>query len=225
MIELNNVAMSFGDRALFSEVSLALSPGSFHFLTGPSGAGKTTLIRLCSMEMAPTSGQVRLMGEDVATLSRNATQDMRQRLGVVHQDSRFTDALSIAENILLPVSVGETPGPAAMHQLDELLAWVGLTDRKESLPPVLSGGERQRAALARAVIRSPDVIFADEPTGNVDWDMSLNLLDLLIELNHQGKTILCATHDMHLIRKVKTRVSARVLRLRGGSVELAGAEL
>lgn len=225
MIELENVAMSYGGRALFDDLSLALPRGSFHFLTGPSGAGKTTLMRLCSMEIAPVSGRVRLLDQDVSALDRDAVAAMRRRIGVVHQDSRFIDHMTLAENVLLPATVAGVVKTQTGTQLEELLAWVGLAAQKSNTPPELSGGERQRAALARAVILSPDIVLADEPTGNVDWDMSLKILDLMIELNKLGKTVLCATHDLNLIRKAKSRVSARVLRLRDGTVDLAGADL
>ena len=225
MIELENVAMAYGGRTLFSGVSLDLAQGSFHFLTGPSGAGKTTLIRLCSLEMPPSAGKVRLLGHETAGLDRDGVSDMRQRIGVVHQDSQFIDHLSLAENVALPVTVSGADHAIGSDEMDQLLNWVGLKGQADSAPAHLSGGERQRAALARAVVRSPDLVLADEPTGNVDWEMSLRILDLLVELNLSGKTILCATHDLTLIRKAKTRVNARVLRLRAGSIELAGAEL
>lgn len=225
MIELDKVAVSFGDRSLFSDVSLTLAQGSFHFLTGPSGAGKTTLIRLCSMEMQPNAGEVLLLGKSVSGLSPDNVAAMRQRIGVVHQDSRFIDHLNVSENVALPAEVTGKSGKHTDYQLEELLAWVGLAKHSQSLPPQLSGGERQRAALARAVILSPDVILADEPTGNVDWDMSLHILELLVELNKLGKTVLCATHDLNLIRQAKSRVSAKVLRLHRGAIEVAGAGL
>jgi cell division transport system ATP-binding protein len=224
LIELDNVAMSYGGRTLFEDVSLSLPDGSFHFLTGPSGAGKTTLLKLCSLELAATAGQVRLMGQDVSGFDRDRIAQVRRRIGVVHQDSRFVDHLSVAENVMLPVAV--TGGnKAASGDLSELLGWVGLSHVGDRIPPELSGGERQRVALARAIILSPEIVLADEPTGNVDWEMSLKLLDLLIELNRLGKTILCATHDLNLIRHVKSRVSSRVLRIKDGAVSLAGAGL
>ncbi len=225
MIELDKVAMSYGGRSLFDDVTLTLPEGSFHFLTGPSGAGKTTLLKLCSMELMPSAGQVKLLGAVTGSLDRNTVAGMRQRIGVVHQDSRFVDHLSVSENVLLPVAVSGRDTEQVNGQLNELLEWVGVSGQAQSKPQELSGGERQRVALARAIIQSPDIVLADEPTGNVDWDMSLKLLDLLVELNRSGKTILCATHDMNLIRQAKSRVSTRVLRLRNGSVEAAGAEL
>ena len=225
MIELDKVAVSFGDRTLFSDVSLSLSQGSFHFLIGPSGAGKTTLLRLCSMEMRAQAGRVQVLGKDVTTLGRNAIAIMRQRIGVVHQDSRFIEHMNLYDNVVLPASVTGALGKHTPYQMEELLTWVDLSGQVKNLPRELSGGERQRAALARAVILSPDVILADEPTGNVDWDMSLHILDLLVELNKLGKTVLCATHDLNLVRQAKSRVSAKVLRLKAGRVEVAGAGL
>ena len=225
VIELDKVSVSYGDRTLFGDVSLVLDQGSFHFLTGPSGAGKTTLIRLCSVEMQPTSGEVRVLGKSTAGLGRDGVAGMRGRIGVVHQDSRFIDHLSVSENVVLPASVTGSYGAHTAHQLEELLGWVGLSAQRDSLPPELSGGERQRVALARAVILSPDILLADEPTGNVDWEMSQQLLSLLIELNKLGKTVLCATHDLNLVRQAKSKVSAKVLRLKGGNIEVAGAGL
>ena len=225
MIELDDVVVGYGGRTLFDGMSMSLPQGSFHFLTGPSGAGKTTLLRMVSMELRPSSGRVCVLDEDVGRLNRDGIARMRRRIGVVHQDSRFIDHMTVAENVRLPATVaGQSEATADAH-LSELLGWVGLGDQAAQHPPELSGGERQRAALARAVILSPDVVLADEPTGNVDWDMSLRILDLLIQLNRLGKTILCATHDLNLIRQAKSRVSSRVLRLKGGRVEQAGIDL
>ncbi len=224
MIELDSVAMSYGDQTLFDDVSLSLSDGSFHFLTGPSGAGKTTLLKLCSLELGATKGQVRLLGENVTGLDRDGIARFRRRIGIVHQESRFVDHLTVAENVLLPMSVIGKKSDTA-QDLTELLGWVGLSHVAERRPPELSGGERQRVALARAIILSPDIILADEPTGNVDWDMSLRLLDLLVELNKLGKTVLCATHDLNLIRHAKPKTTTRVLRIREGKVVQAAAGL
>ena len=218
MIELSDVAYSYGGAELFSDLSLALAPGSFQFLTGPSGAGKTTLLKLCYGDLKATAGTVTLFGRDAATLGRNEVALARRRIGVVHQDCQFLDHLPVAENIALPLQVANRAAEADGN-LSELLAWVGLAAQAKLLPPQLSGGERQRAALARAVITSPDVIIADEPTGNVDWEMSQRLLRLLVELNRMGKTVLIASHDLNLIRAAKSQVSAHVLRLKGGRLQ------
>jgi cell division transport system ATP-binding protein len=150
---------------------------------------------------------------------------MRRRIGVVHQDFQFLDHLPIAENVALPLTVSGQATPEQAQNLSELMSWVGLSDKYESLPPELSGGERQRAALARALILSPDVILADEPTGNVDWEMSQRLLRLLVELNKMGKTVMIATHDLGLIRAAKTMVPARILRIANKTVQAAGVDL
>ena len=225
MIELKEAAYGYGGSPLLSDISLRLAPGSFHFLTGPSGSGKTTFLKLCYADLTATGGQVSIFGQDAATMSRDEIALARQRMGVVHQDCEFLDHLPLKENIALPLTVAGRNGPGSDGTLSELIGWVGLTARASALPPELSGGERQRAALARAVMTDPDVILADEPTGNIDWEMSLRLLQLLVELNRMGKTILIATHDLALIRAAKAQVSARVLRIAGGRLQLAGADL
>lgn len=223
MIAFQNVAYGYGGAELLSEVSLRLAPGSFHFLTGPSGSGKSTFLKLCYAELRPTLGKITLFDRDVSALSRDDVALTRRRLGVVHQDCQFLDHLPVSANVSLPMAVAGYPDQP--QDLSDLLAWVGLAQHANALPPSLSGGERQRAALARAVITAPDVILADEPTGNVDWEMSLRLLTLLVELNKMGKTILVATHDMNLIRSAKAQVAARVLRIKNRHIQLAGADL
>jgi cell division transport system ATP-binding protein len=225
LIEFQNAGFRYDRTEVLQDITTTLAPGSFQFLVGPSGAGKTTFLRLCYMDLVPTSGSVRYFGRSIPARDRNAIADLRRKVGVVHQDCRFLDHLPLIENIALPLLVSGLSPSARAEDLQALLEWVDLTDRTEALPPELSGGERQRAALARAVILSPDVILADEPTGNVDRDMALRILTLLVELNRLGKTVLIATHDLDLIRAAKARVAARVLRLVKGRVQLAGAEL
>ena len=223
MIAFENVGYSYGGGELLSEITLRLAPGSFHFLTGPSGSGKSTFLKLCYADLLPTSGRLMLFDSEVRGMERDDVATIRRRIGVVHQDCQFLDHLPLAANVALPLTVAGREAEVA--DLEDLLAWVGLRPLADALPPSLSGGERQRAAVARAVIMSPEVILADEPTGNVDWEMSLRLLTLLVELNKMGKTIVVATHDMNLIRAAKAQVAARVLRIQNRRLQLAGADL
>lgn len=224
MIEMQDVGVGYRNGTeLLSDMSLSIQPGTFHFLTGPSGSGKTTVLRLCYADLLPTSGRITAYGQDVGGLSRDGIAALRRKVGVVHQEPQFLDHLPLAENVALPLTTAGRP--VDMQALKDLLGWVQLGPLARALPASLSGGERQRAALARAVIMSPDVILADEPTGNLDWDMSMRLMQLLIELNKSGKAVLVATHDLNLIRATKANVAARVLRITGGKLQLAGADL
>ncbi len=225
MILLKNAGFSYGARAILENVTQELAAGSFHFLTGPSGAGKTTLLKMCYLSLMPESGTIEVLGQDVTQLSREQITQMRRRIGVVHQDCQFLNHLTIRQNIALPLLVAGKSIEDNMDNLEDLLAWVDMAHRADAFPEEISGGERQRLALARAVIMDPDIIVADEPTGNVDWEMGQRILTLLVELNKMGKTILLATHDLNLIRSIKGRVPASVLRLKDGQLSLAGAQL
>lgn len=216
MISLEQVSFGYEDRATLCDLTVRLAPGSFHFLTGPSGAGKTTLLKMLYLEQRPVSGRLMLFGEDPARMDAARLTRMRRRIGVVFQDFRLLDHLSLRENVELPLRVAGKNVAAHARDIDELISWVGLTRRSAAHPPELSAGEKQRAAIARAVINGPDLILADEPTGNVDPEMGARILRLLIELNNLGKTVVLATHDIGLIRSAKGSVAARTLRLVDG---------
>ncbi|MCL4118671.1 UNVERIFIED_CONTAM: hypothetical protein GTU68_052191 [Idotea baltica] len=182
-------------------------------------------MKLCYQALFPSAGTIKVFGKDVRAMTHDDIAIVRRRIGVVHQDCQFLDHLSLAENVLMPSQVSGRDLNDDLQNMNQLLNWVGLAHQVNALPPQLSGGERQRAALARALILSPDVILADEPTGNVDWEMGQKLLNLLIELNKMGKTILIATHDMNLIRVAKPQVAARVLRIQDKRIVAGGADL
>ena len=187
------------------DLTFSIEPRSFQFLTGPSGAGKTTLLRLILLSVKPTRGLVSLFGEDVSTISKDQLTGLRRRMGVVFQDFRLLDHLTTYENVGLPLRVQGKEEASYRAEVVELLRWVGLGDRMHVLPPVLSGGEKQRAAIARALIVRPDLLLADEPTGNVDPSLARRLLRLFIELNRLGTSVVIATHDLALMDQLDAR--------------------
>lgn len=217
MIRLNNLALKY-DRGpdILTEVDFHLRPGSFHFLTGPSGSGKTSLLRLLFMSLHPTRGQIYLFNQDVSRVSAQKRAQLRRRIGIVFQDFRLLDHLTTWENVALPLRVVGKKLDDYREDVTDLLQWVGLGDRMYAYPSVLSGGEKQRAAIARAVIGKPELLLADEPTGNVDPQMARRLLRLFIELNRLGTSVMIATHDHQLMRQFK----APRLELHGGHVRI-----
>ncbi len=207
LIRFENVGLRYGNGPeVLRDINLELEPGSFQFLTGPSGAGKTSLLRLLFLASKPTRGLIRLFNQDVATLQRDELPDIRRRIGVVFQEFRLLDHLTTFENVALPLRVANQRSSAYRSDVMELLKWVGLAEHANVYPPVLSGGEKQRAAIARAVVGKPDLLLADEPTGNVDPALAVRLMRLFLELNRFGTTVLVATHDTHLISQVKAPV-------------------
>lgn len=211
IVTFDNVGLRYGaDREVLSDVSFTLHPGSFYFLTGASGAGKTSLLKLLYLAQRPSRGVIRLFGTDTVTLPRKQLPAFRRRLGVVFQDFRLVPHLSAYDNVALPLRVSGVREAEIAKPVDDMLEWVGLSHRKEAKPATLSGGERQRVAIARAVIGRPDMLLADEPTGNVDPEMALKLLRLFEALNRLGTTVVVATHDVHLLRKVSGSMIMRL---------------
>ncbi|MEM8876990.1 MAG: cell division ATP-binding protein FtsE [Pseudomonadota bacterium] len=200
MIRFENVGLRYGmGPEVLSDVTFEVNPGSFQFLTGPSGAGKTSLMRLLFLALRPTRGLIEVFGKDAESLPRTHYPAIRRRIGIVFQDFRLLDHLTTYENVALPLRVLGRAEPDYRSDVSDLLRWVGLQERMHAYPPVLSGGEKQRAAIARAVIAQPDLLLADEPTGNVDPAMARRLIRLFAELNKLGTTVIIATHDIALM--------------------------
>ena len=211
IVQFDNVGLRYGaDREVLSDVSFTLFPGSFYFLTGASGAGKTSLLRLLYLAQRPSRGMIRMFGADAITLPRDRLPGFRRRLGVVFQDFRLVAHLSAFDNVALPLRVAGVEEDDLRKPVADMLEWVGLGDRSHARPATLSGGEQQRVAIARAVIGRPDMLVADEPTGNVDPDMAVKLLRLFEALNRLGTTVVVATHDVHLLRKVPESLIMRL---------------
>ncbi|HEY4775961.1 MAG TPA: cell division ATP-binding protein FtsE [Xanthobacteraceae bacterium] len=206
MVRFENVGLRYGlGPEVLRDLSFRIEPHSFQFLTGPSGAGKTSLLRLLFLSLRPTRGLITLFDQDVATLGRDALAALRRRTGIVFQDFRLLDHMTTFENVALPLRVVGRREASYRQEVTELLHWVGLGDRIWSQPPVLSGGEKQRAAIARAVIARPELLLADEPTGNVDPNLAQRLLRLFIELHKSGTAVVIATHDVGLMDQFDAR--------------------
>ncbi|MCE7026895.1 cell division ATP-binding protein FtsE [Jiella avicenniae] len=206
MIRFENVGLRYdmGPEVL-RDLSFEIRRQSFQFLTGPSGAGKTSLLRMLFLALRPTRGLITVLGRDVATLSRKDLPSIRRRIGVVFQDFRLLDHMTTYENVALPLRVRGKEEREYRQDVVDLIKWVGLGERLNALPIVLSGGEKQRAAIARALIDQPDVLLADEPTGNVDAPLARRLLRLFLELNRSGTAVVIATHDLGLMEQVDAR--------------------
>jgi cell division transport system ATP-binding protein len=200
LVRFNNVGLRYGmGPEVLRDLTFDIAPQSFQFLTGPSGAGKTTLLRLILLSLQPTRGFISLFGQDAAALSKDQITALRRRIGVVFQDFRLLNHLTTYENVALPLRVQGRDEASYRAEVVELLGWVGLGDRMHVLPPVLSGGEKQRAAIARALIVRPELLLADEPTGNVDPSLARRLLRLFLELHRSGTSVVIATHDLGLM--------------------------
>jgi cell division transport system ATP-binding protein len=200
LLRFDNVGLRYGvGPEIVRDLNFSIAPQSFQFLTGPSGAGKTTLLKLMLLSLRPTRGTIQIFGADAATIDKDEITAIRRRIGVVFQDFRLLDHLTTYENVALPLRVMGRSETAYRAEVVELLRWVGLGDRMNALPPVLSGGEKQRAAIARALIVRPELLLADEPTGNVDPSLARRLLRLFVELHKSGTAVVIATHDLSLM--------------------------
>ncbi|MBY0408469.1 MAG: cell division ATP-binding protein FtsE [Rickettsiales bacterium] len=215
MIQLEHVAMEYvPGHAILSDISMHLERNSFHFLTGASGAGKSTLLSLLSFQLRATRGKIRMFNQDVTDMPREQLPKLRRRVGIVLQDYRLLEYMTIAENVALPLKVAGEDEQTIADKVEELLEWVGLKGYEDAKPATLSGGQKQRAAIARAVITKPDLLLADEPTGNLDSELALRFMYLFEALNKMGTTVLLATHDEHLI----SLFNYPVLRLQDGKI-------
>ncbi|HEY2526804.1 MAG TPA: cell division ATP-binding protein FtsE [Xanthobacteraceae bacterium] len=206
MIRFENVGLRYGlGQEVLRDLSFRIDSQSFQFLTGPSGAGKTSLLRLLFLSLRPTRGLITMFDRDAATLTSNGRATLRRRIGIVFQDFRLLDHMTTYENVALPLRVLGKEEAEYRNEVIELLRWVGLGERMAALPPILSGGEKQRAAIARAVIARPQLLLADEPTGNVDPNLAQRLLRLFVELNRSGTSVVIATHDIALMDEYDAR--------------------
>jgi cell division transport system ATP-binding protein len=213
VVRFENVGASYGRAPeVLKDVALTLTPGSFHFLTGPSGAGKSSLLKLIYFALRPSRGRITIFGQEVEAASRVEIAGLRRRIGVVFQEFRLMEHLNAFENVALPLRVARQKPDSYRDDVAELLHWVGLGSKLDAMPATLSGGEKQRVAIARAVVNRPDLLIADEPTGNVDHEMALRILRLFVELNRVGTTVLIASHDHELV----TQSGMPSFRLEGG---------
>ena len=217
MIKFENVALRYGTGPeILHDLDFTLTPGSFHFLTGPSGAGKSSLLRLLYLGMRPTRGKLSIFGQDIHRLTREGIMPLRREVGVVFQDFRLLDHLSVFDNVALPLRISYREESEIRNNVTELLKWVGLGDHMHAKPPILSGGQKQRVAIARAVISHPRLLLADEPTGNLDDQIGMRLMHLFDELHRMGTTIIVATHNQGLVEQF----GHPQLHLHNGTVQL-----
>lgn len=202
MIRFEHVGLRYGiGPEVLSDVNFALAPGSFHFLSGPSGAGKTSLMTLLYVGRMPTRGLIGMFGQNLGEMDRDQLALIRQRVGVVFQDFRLLGHMSAFDNVALPLRIQGRPEKEIRNNVGELLDWVGLGDHKHALPSTMSGGQQQRVAIARAVITRPRLLLADEPTGNLDDEIGFRLMALFDQLNKMGTTVVIATHNAAMMNK------------------------
>ena len=207
MIETQSLAKTYG-RGMYAlkDLNLKIDKGEFVFLTGPSGAGKSTLLRLLLLQERPSEGEVSVGGRNLSTLDRDEVQEYRRTVGFIFQDFKLIPTKTVFENVSFVQRVLGQPVEQQRRNTYQVLKWVGLQHRLNALPEELSGGEQQRVAIARALVNEPHLVLADEPTGNLDPDLSLEIMNLFRDMNARGTTVLVATHDRELIKWVGRRV-------------------
>ncbi len=207
MITLKNVSKSYDKSTMaIDHMDLQIDKGEFVFVVGNSGSGKTTLIRLLLKELEPSSGTIEVAGTNITKMWRRKVPKYRRKLGVVFQDFRLLQDRSVFENVAFAQRVVEAKTSEIKQRVPEVLAQVGLADKYKSRPNQLSGGEQQRVAIARALVNKPDILLADEPTGNLDPTTSVEIMKLLEEVNKQGTTVLVVTHNRDIVNSMKKRV-------------------
>ena len=206
MVKFNKVTKTYGEVCALKDVSFEVKGGEFVFLMGPSGAGKTTILKLILKEIFPDTGEIHVGGADVSKISEKDLPGFRQKVGCVFQDYKLLNERTTYENIEIALAVLGTPEPKWKERVEKVLKMVGLLDRKNLFPSQLSGGEIQRVSLARALVVNPNLILADEPTGNLDWDKADEIMELLERVNKEGKTVIVATHNEEIVGKLKKRV-------------------
>lgn len=214
LLEFKKVTKNFGEIEALKKVSFEIDEGEMVFITGPSGAGKTTLLRLLIRQLKPLAGEIIFDGEDVSKIKRSKIPQLRQKVGTVFQDFRLLSEKTIRENCNIALAIAKTPRDEWDARVDHILELVGLSERADLFPSQLSGGELQRAALARSLVMNPRIIFADEPTGNLDWDTAEEIMKLLDKIHKEGKTIILTTHH----KKIISEYGARIIELKKGEV-------
>ena len=206
MIEFENVGKTFGRISALQDVTFKVNDGEFVFIIGPSGAGKTTLLRLILREYKPTSGMIKVDGTDITKIKKRDIPSLRQKIGTVFQDFKLLPERTIRENIEVALAIKNVNKLEWTNRVNQVLKLVGLEERADLFPAQISGGEIQRVSIARALVVNPVLIFADEPTGNLDWETGDAIMDLLVKINKEGKTIIVTSHNRPIIKKYGKRI-------------------